>query len=83
MHAFLTHGASANTKDRRSSPALLWAIGSDQRECLRLRLKSGAGGNVRDADGMGALALARRKNKADLLEILLATGAKEESAIKK
>ena len=75
VHAFLAKGASANAKDRRGAPALLWAIGSGHIDCVRLLLKSGADANVRDAEGLGALALARRKNKADLLEILLAAGA--------
>jgi hypothetical protein len=37
-----------------------------------LLLESGADANVRDAERVGALALARRKNRPDLLEILLA-----------
>ena len=77
VHAFLAKGASANAKDRRGAPALLWAIGSGHGDCVRLLLNSGADANVRDAEGLSALALARRKNKPDLLEILLAAGASD------
>ena len=75
VHAFLAKGASANDKDHRGSPALLWAVGSGKADCLRLLLGSGADANAKDAEGTSVIALARRKNKADLLEILRTAGA--------
>lgn len=75
VHAFLAKGASANAKDHRGAPALLWAVGSGHADCLRLLLGSGADANAKDAEETSALALVRRKNKADLLEIILAAGA--------
>lgn len=80
VHAFLAKGASANAKDRRGGPALMWAIGGGYADCVRLLLASGADANAKDAEGVTALALARRKNRSDLLEILLAAGASETSA---
>jgi hypothetical protein len=75
VHAFLAKGASANAKDHRGAPALLWAIGSGHSDCVRLLLSSGADVNAKDAEGRSSLALARQKNRADLLEILSAAGA--------
>ncbi|MSP80035.1 MAG: ankyrin repeat domain-containing protein [Rhodospirillales bacterium] len=59
--SFLARGATANAKDRLVAPALMWAIGSGDEDCVRLLLESGADANVRDAEGVGALVLARRK----------------------
>jgi ankyrin repeat protein len=53
------------------------AIGSGHPDCVWLLLDSGADANARDAEGSSALALARRKNRANLLEILLAAGASD------
>lgn len=80
VHAFLAKGASANAKDRRGAPALLWAIGSGKGDCVQLLLDSGADANAKDAQGLSAIALARRKNRADLLDILSVGGACEEQA---
>jgi hypothetical protein len=77
VHAFLAKGASANAKDRRGAPALLWAVGGGKADCVRLLLDFGAEANAKDAEGICALALARRKNKADLQDILRAAGASE------
>lgn len=82
----LAKGADVNAKSKDGITALIVAAASDNKgsvitDIAKLLLEKGADVNAKPEQGMSALTAAKKSNKQDLINILLAAGAKEEAIV--
>ncbi|MGK7936681.1 MAG: ankyrin repeat domain-containing protein [Xenococcaceae cyanobacterium] len=73
----LSRGAEVNLTDDRDCTPLLWAFQkSDGDETIKILIEYGANINVRDSRGRSLLHIAVGQNNKNIVELLLARGAK-------
>jgi hypothetical protein len=72
----LEGGDDKNAKNAAGTPALSLCVQSEQLNLLRLLIADGADVNALDARGVSPLAHARNRGFADIVDLLLVSGAK-------
>eukprot|EP00741_Cyanophora_paradoxa_P011604 tig00020563_g11212.t1 len=71
-----------DVRDTSGCAALHWAVRKDQPETVKLLLLNGANARLKDAVGQDAAALAVRKGKKEIAEILLSRAGKSQEEIR-